>query len=199
MANCHWRQIRPKKSTQNKKVRLNELSWLMLQGRRQKFTWIFRVNAVFFDILGFWVDFWASKLRAIPPPPFLSVSPVESMRSGGAIAPLTKGVSQRYWRETLWKQGKWVRIPLCDAISKRYCAIGGVSRTGPLRLRADFVLTRDLRSPYEGHFDPLWGWNQSFAKRDNLQDRRTTDLAVSVRTHNHDKGQKSAVSGRRLR
>ena len=41
-------------------------------------------------------------LGAIPPPPFLSISPVESMRSRGAITPPPqKGVSQRYWRDTL--------------------------------------------------------------------------------------------------
>ena len=41
------------------------------------------------------------QLGAIPPPPFLSVSPLESMRSGGAIPPPTKGVSQRYLCHTL--------------------------------------------------------------------------------------------------
>ena len=43
------------------------------------------------------------ELGAIPPPPFLSVSPLESMRSGGAIPPPppSKGVSQRYLRDTL--------------------------------------------------------------------------------------------------
>ena len=30
---------------------------------------------------------------AIPPPPFLSLSPLESMRSGGAIPPLKRGIS----------------------------------------------------------------------------------------------------------
>ena len=39
------------------------------------------------------------QLGAVPPPPFLSVSPLESMRSGGA--PPSEGVSQRYWRDTL--------------------------------------------------------------------------------------------------
>ena len=33
------------------------------------------------------------QLGAIPPPPFLSVSPLESMRSGGAILPLKRGIS----------------------------------------------------------------------------------------------------------
>ena len=31
------------------------------------------------------------KLGVIPPPPFLSVPPLENMRSGGAIAPHQKG------------------------------------------------------------------------------------------------------------
>ena len=41
------------------------------------------------------------QLGAIPPPPFLSISPLESMQSGGAITPHSKGVSQRYLRDTL--------------------------------------------------------------------------------------------------
>ena len=36
---------------------------------------------------------------AIPPPPFLSLSPLESMRSGCAIPPAS-GASQRYLRDT---------------------------------------------------------------------------------------------------
>ena len=43
---------------------------------------------------------------AMPPLLFLSLSPLESMRSGGAMPP-TKGVSQRYLRDTTRKQGKW--------------------------------------------------------------------------------------------
>ena len=50
------------------------------------------------------------QLGAIPPPPFLSLSPSESMRSGGAIPPLKKGISAILARY-LWKQGKWVRHP----------------------------------------------------------------------------------------
>ena len=43
------------------------------------------------------------QLGAIPPPPFPSVSPVESIRSGGAIGPppRQKKVFQRYWHDTL--------------------------------------------------------------------------------------------------
>ena len=48
----------------------------------------------------FFLVFQHGQLGAIPPPPFLSVSPLESMRSGGAIPP-TKGVSQRYLRDTI--------------------------------------------------------------------------------------------------
>ena len=53
------------------------------------------------------------QLGVMPPPPFLSVSLLESVRSGGAIPPPAKAVSQRY-------------LPLCDTISKGYCAICGV-------------------------------------------------------------------------
>ena len=61
------------------------------------------------------------QLGAIPPPPFLSVSPLESIRSGGAIPP-HKRVSQRYLRETAWKQGKLGAItPLCsDGVRVRF-------------------------------------------------------------------------------
>ena len=41
------------------------------------------------------------QLGAIPPPPFQSVSPLESMRNGEVRYPPTKGVSQRYLRDTL--------------------------------------------------------------------------------------------------
>ena len=56
---------------------------------------------------------------------FLSVSPLESMR--------WKGVSQRYLRDTVWKQGKWVRYPPSRFYLERVsCNMGCVSRTGPL-------------------------------------------------------------------
>ena len=74
------------------------------------------------------------QLGAIPPPPFLSVSPLESMRSGGAIPP-TKGVSQQYLRDTYETRQNVCDAPLCDTISKGFWAIWGVSRTGPLSLR----------------------------------------------------------------
>ena len=54
-----------------------------------------------FRAMGFLVS-QQGQLGAIPPPPFMSVSPLESMRSGGAIPPPShKGVSQPYLRDTL--------------------------------------------------------------------------------------------------
>ena len=42
--------------------------------------------------------------------------------------PPSKGVSQRYLRDTLKNKAKGCDTPLCDSISKRYCAIrGGIS------------------------------------------------------------------------
>ena len=66
------------------------------------------------------------------PSPFLSVSPVESMRSGGAIPPLKRGISAilaRYPMKT-WQMGA---IPPSAILSRKGIArYGGVSRTGPL-------------------------------------------------------------------
>ena len=64
------------------------------------------------------------QLGAIPPPPFLSVSPLESMGSGGAIPPLKKG----YLSDTCairYENKANGCDTLCDTISKGYCAIGG--------------------------------------------------------------------------
>ena len=52
------------------------------------------------------------QLGAIAPPPLLSVSPLESIREVEVrYPPPSKGVSQRYLRDTLLKHGKWVRYP----------------------------------------------------------------------------------------
>ena len=74
------------------------------------------------------------QLGAIPPPPFLSVSPLESMRSGGAIPPPPP--QKGYLSDTCAipyenKANGW-DTPLCDTISKGVARYGGVSRTGPL-------------------------------------------------------------------
>ena len=77
------------------------------------------------------------QLGAIPPLPFLSISPLESMRSGDATTPHHKrGISAILVRYHMKTRQNGCDTPLCDLISKRHCAIGGgrVSCTGPLRL-----------------------------------------------------------------
>ena len=75
------------------------------------------------------------QLGAIPPPPFLSVSPLESMRSGGAIPlPHKRSISRilaRYHRKTR----QMGAIPPSAILSRKGIARsggGGVSLTGPL-------------------------------------------------------------------
>ena len=65
------------------------------------------------------------QLGAMPPPAFLSVSPLESMWRGGAIPPPPhkRGISAilaRYRMKT--RQNAW-ETPLCDIILKGYCTI----------------------------------------------------------------------------
>ena len=73
------------------------------------------------------------QLRAIPPPPFLGVSPLESMRSRGAIPPLKRGISAIPARYPM-KTRQMGAIPPSAILSRKGIArYGGVSRTGPLR------------------------------------------------------------------
>ena len=61
-------------------------------------------------------------------PPFLSVSPLESMRSGGAIPPPQKGYLGDTGAIPYKNKPNGCDTPLCDTISKGYCAIwGGIS------------------------------------------------------------------------
>ena len=61
-------------------------------------------------------------------PPFLSVSPLKSMRSGGAIPPPQKGYLSDTCAIPHENKANGCDTPLCDTISKRYCAIwGGIS------------------------------------------------------------------------
>ena len=63
------------------------------------------------------------QLGAIPPPPFLSVSPLESMRSGGAMPPPQKGYLGDTCAIPYENKANGCDTPLCDTISKGYCAI----------------------------------------------------------------------------
>ena len=77
--------------------------------------------------MGFWVS-QHGQLGAIPPPPFLSFSPLESMRSGGAIPPPQKGYLSDTCAIPYENKENACDTPLCDTISKGYCAIwGGIS------------------------------------------------------------------------
>ena len=69
------------------------------------------------------------QLGAIPPfPLFLRISPVESMQSGGAIPPPHKGYLSDTGAIPYENKGNGCDTPLCDTISKGYCAIwGGIS------------------------------------------------------------------------
>ena len=86
------------------------------------------------------------QLGAIPPPPFLSVSPLESIRNGGAIPPPPpkRGISAilaRYPRN----QGKMRAIPPSAILSRKGIArYGGVSRVGLLSSSAQVKISRPL-------------------------------------------------------
>ena len=68
------------------------------------------------------------QLGAIPPPPFLSVSPLESMCSGGAIPPPPKGYLSDTCAIHVKNKANGCDTPFCDTIPKRYCTIwGGIS------------------------------------------------------------------------
>ena len=98
------------------------------------------------------------KLGAIPPPPFLSVSPLESMRSGGAIHPPQKGYLDDTCAIPFENKVNGCDTPLCDTISKGYCAIwGGIShwaaKSGPKRLKMSqkCLLGQTHRRPKHNH------------------------------------------------
>ena len=72
---------------------------------------------------GFWCLNMANWVRS-PLPLFWAFPPWRACEVEVRYPPPTKEVCQRYFRDTLWKQGKTrVISPLCDTISKGYCAI----------------------------------------------------------------------------
>ena len=75
------------------------------------------------------------QLGAIPPPPFWAFPPWRACEVEVRYPPPQNGVSQQYLRDTLWKQGTWVRYsPLRCYLEKILREMwGGVCRTGPLR------------------------------------------------------------------
>ena len=86
-----------------------------------------------------------AQLGAIPPPPFLSVSLLESMRSGGAIPPPPqKGYLSDTCAIPYENKANWCDTPLCDTISKGYCAIGGAISHWAAKTPWSFVISSDL-------------------------------------------------------
>ena len=64
------------------------------------------------------------QLGAIPPPPSEHF-PLESMQSGGAIPPPRKGYLSDTCPIPYENKANGCDAPICDTISKGYCAIGG--------------------------------------------------------------------------
>ena len=94
------------------------------------------------------------QLGAIPPPPFLSVSPLESMRSGGAIPPPLKRCISAMLARYPMKTREMGAIPPSAILSRKGIArYGGVSRTGPLSVRVRFrVRFQVVKVPIFGGF-----------------------------------------------
>ena len=67
------------------------------------------------------------QLGAIPPPPFLSVSPLESMQSGGAIPPLKRGISAILARYPMKTGQMGVIPPLRYYLERVLRDMGGIS------------------------------------------------------------------------
>ena len=68
------------------------------------------------------------------PSPFSERFPLGVHAKWRCDTPPSKGVSQRYFRDTTWKQGKLVRYPPVRYYLERVLCDMGVSRTGPLRM-----------------------------------------------------------------
>ena len=75
------------------------------------------------------------QLGAILPPPFLSVSPLEYMRSRGAIPPPQKGYLSDSSAIPYENKANGCDTPSAILSRKGIARYGGVSRTGPLRAR----------------------------------------------------------------
>ena len=88
------------------------------------------------------------QLGAIPPPPFLSISQLESMRSGSAIPPPPhkKGISAILARYPVKARQNACDTPSAILSRKgiaRYGG-GGINRIGPLRSQCSSELSRRL-------------------------------------------------------
>ena len=84
------------------------------------------------------------------PSPFSEHVPMKSMRSGGAIPPPQKGYLSDTGAIPYEYKANGCDTPLCDTISKGYCAIwGGISHWAAKRVNRHWPLSRSdaLRAP----------------------------------------------------
>ena len=91
-------------------------------------------------------------MGAIPPPPFVSVSPLREHAKWRCDTPLQKGYLSDTCAIPYENKANGCDTPLCDTISKGYYAIWGVSRTGPLSLPS--YRSRTKNQPKEEVFGP---------------------------------------------
>ena len=107
----------------------------------------------------FGVSTWPIGCDTHPPPPFSERFPRgEHAKWRCDTHPPQKGYLSRYWRDTLWKQGKWVRYPpLRYYLEKVLCDRGGVSRTGPLS-PSGVHLWKLILGTYSWLFEPISAW-----------------------------------------
>ena len=77
---------------------------------------------------------------AIPPPPFLRISPLESMRSGGAIPPPQNGYLSDTCAIPHENKANGCDTPSAILSRRGLARYGGVSRSGPLRYFLEITL-----------------------------------------------------------
>ena len=94
----------------------------------------------FLRAMGFLVS-QHGQLGAIPPPPSLSVSPLEHMRSRGEIPPPPKGYLSNTSAIPYENKANGCDTPPAILSRKGIARYGGVSRTGLLSIGQSFLLT----------------------------------------------------------
>ena len=115
--------------------------WCFSLGKQARFTYLvapycaiprdYLSDTPLLRAMGFLVS-QHGQLGAIPHPPFLGVSPLESMQSGGAIPPLKRGISAILARYPMKGRQMGAIPPSAILPRKGIARYGGVSRTGPL-------------------------------------------------------------------
>ena len=140
------------------------------------------------------------QLGAIPPPPFLSVSPLESMRGEGAIPPVLRGISAILVRYPMRKRQMGAIPPSAILSQKGIARYGGVSRIGPLRKGAGATPLCSIFGPGSKlcgeqrhlHVWPRWSQRSSWVGARQIA-RDHVGVVVTLLAQN-PKSQKTVVS-----